>query len=282
MTRTGLALAVALAALAVAAPTAGATFPGKPGKINFFSLDRQDDQTLYSINPSGGKVRHAPVDGGYIAYSADGRSVAYSDGTLWVADADGGNARQLVASNAYDPAWSPDGRRIVYTRTSDEDYPYLEIFDLATGTSKFLVSGGKPSWSPDGKLIVFGTPNDGALCFIRPDGSGERCPAAASKLRARDADWSPGGRAIVVSAGTRIAVLRKDGTFARWISPPIKNKKGTLWTQVFSPVWSPDGRSVVYERGKGYSRGSLIVTSDRGGRQRHLTGGVRPVWAPRG
>jgi TolB protein len=277
MNRIGLALVAAVALLA-AAPAAHATFPGKPGQIVFFSLDRQDDQLLYRINPSGGKVRPAPFAGHNAAYSADGRYVAYlgNDG-FRVANADGTDPRPVPGGG--EPAWSPSGREIASTFTNYEDYPYIDIVDVATGVTRHLTDGEDPSWSPDGRTILFNTANHGALCKIRPDGTGKACFTAASKLGAQDPDWSPGGRAIVVAAGTRIAVLRSDGSFARWISPPIK-KSGSIQTRVFNPSWSPDGKRVVYERGKGYNRGSLYVTGDRGGSQRYLTGGTRPVWAP--
>jgi hypothetical protein len=40
------------------------------------------------------------------------------------------------------------------------------------------------------------------------------------------------------------------------IAPPIK-QSGLIQTRVSNPAWSPDGRHVVYERDKGYNRGSL-------------------------
>lgn len=281
MRRTGLALLIAALAALALAPTAGATFPGKPGPIVFFSLDRQENRTLYTIGPSGGKVRDAAVDGRYIAYSADGKSVAYANDTgFYVANADGTNPRRLPGGA--DPAWSPSGREIAVTRTNAEDDPYIDIVDVATGaTRKLTLYSEDPSWSPDGKTILYNASNGSALCKIRPDGTGKRCFAPATELGARDPDWSPGGKAIVVAAGSRIAVLRSNGSFARWISPPIKQRSGSIQTRVFNPAWSPDGRRVVYERGKGRNRGSLYVTSDRGGRQRYLTGGTAPVWSPK-
>lgn len=281
MTRLGLALAVVLAALA-GAPAAHATFPGRPGPIVFFNLDGREGQTLYTVGAGGGKARDAAVNGSYPAYSADGRMVAYtSEGAIWVAEADGDNARQVVAANAYDAAWSPSGREIAYTRVDYDDYPYMEIVNLDTGATRYLTQGESPSWSPDGRLIAYSLANGIALCTIRPEPSHKRCgPSSIYTGAAHDPDWSPGGRAIVAAVHDRIAVFRRDGSFARWLSPPIKRGR-PITTRVFNPSWSPDGRHVVYERGKGYHRGSLYVTSDRGGRQRYLTGGTAPVWSPR-
>lgn len=284
MTRTGLALTVALAALAalaVAAPTAGAAFPGKPGWIAFQSMDRQDDQFLYRIQPSGGQVRRLQVDGGYPSYSADGRFVAWAEnGQLMVAETSGSNRQPLVNGQIQHSSWSPGGDEIVFTSINEEDEPSLWIVDLATRGARHLANGEDPSWSPDGRTIVYNTPNGTGLCTIRPDGTGSRCFKPVTNDGARDPDWSPGGRAIAVAIRDRIAILRADGRLARWISPPIKTS-GPIATRVFNPSWSPDGKRLVYERGKGSGRGSLYVTGDRGGRQRYLTGGTDPVWSPR-
>ena len=278
----GLALTAALAIAAVAAPTAGATFGGERGPIVFFSLDRQDDRFLYEINPGGGTVRPGPVDAEYVAYPNAGGVLAYvSENGLFVSDTDGGNARRVATGPISEPAWSPAGiTEIVYTEVDSEDWPYLKIVDVNTGATRSLGAGEDASWSADGKTIVYNTPNGAGLCTIRPDGINQRCFKPVSKHGAKDPDVSPGGRAIVVAVRDRIAVLSRNGRFARWISPPIE-QKGPIATRVFNPAWSPDGKHVVYERGKGFNRGSLYVTTDRGGRQRYLTGGIRPVWSYR-
>jgi Tol biopolymer transport system component len=284
MTRTGLALLIVLLAALAAAPTAGATFPGKPGPIVFYDLS--DGSGLWTIGPSGGEARKAPFQGSHDprrsdpAYSADGRFVAYpsAESGLHVAEADGSDARRVVDSNAFEPAWSPDGRRLAITRMSEDNYPMLHVLDLATGEIRFLTPGESPSWSPNGKLIAYDEVGDSRLCRIRPTGGGRSCFSAATKLGAHDPDWSPGGRAIAVAARGRIAVLSSGGRFSRWVSPPLETSRNV---STFEPSWSPDGRRIVYERGKGQYRGSLYVTSDRGGRQRFLTTGINPVWSPR-
>src|SRR5262249_11322764 len=53
------------------------------------------------------------------AWSPDGKKLAYlsapsaaKPNRLWVMDADGRNARELIAASCLFPAWSPDGKRI--------------------------------------------------------------------------------------------------------------------------------------------------------------------------
>jgi len=58
-------------------------------------------------------------------YSPDGKKIAFeSNCQIWVMDADGGNLKQLTQEGGTSPAWSPDGKYIVYTR-----YNYAEFSD---------------------------------------------------------------------------------------------------------------------------------------------------------
>ena len=87
-------------------------------------------------------------------------------------DADGGNVRQLTpevdGSSSNQPAWSPDGRRIVYVRGPSIASAVVAVTPLAFGELLVVdADGGEPSrltraepdaapaWSPDGREVVF-------------------------------------------------------------------------------------------------------------------------------
>ncbi len=76
------------------------------------------------------------------------------------------------------PQWSPDGRRIIYTRAGPGD-PEVRLVDLDRGKPAKLIAADayRPRWSPDGGRIYF-LDSDDTLRACRPDGSDVREMAA--------------------------------------------------------------------------------------------------------
>ena len=89
---------------------------------------------------------------------------------LWLMDVDGENKRLLLDRNAFDVAWSPDGKQIAFESytdpaTSDSDF---DIWVVKTdGTDARNLTQGRfkrhysPTWSPDGRKIAFAAAPDG-------------------------------------------------------------------------------------------------------------------------
>ncbi|MCB9314467.1 MAG: PD40 domain-containing protein [Lewinellaceae bacterium] len=94
--------------------------------------------------------------------SPDDKTVVFNAaGYLWVTDLPGGQPRRLTkdADLEFEPAWSPDGRKIAYVTWNDEQMGSIRIFDRTTGTSKAITTEKgiyrTPAFSPDGKWIVY-------------------------------------------------------------------------------------------------------------------------------
>jgi WD40-like Beta Propeller Repeat/Lysyl oxidase len=148
----------------------------------------------------------------------------------------GGGRTRLLARQAADPAWSPDGRRLAYVAPGEGKATDLFVVD-ADGSHRGRltwtdgVDESSPSWSPDGKRLVL--ERGGEIVTMRADGSGDRVLAAGMQPA-----WSPRGDRIAYSDGDDVYVLSaKKGTMKRLIS--------ALGSQS-APAWSPDGRRLVY------------------------------------
>ena len=79
---------------------------------------------------------------------------------IWVMDADGGHPVNLTRSPYIDdhPAWSPDGRWILFERSPEYGPPAPLFVMKPDGSDQHQVgalAGRMPTWSPDGKQIAY-------------------------------------------------------------------------------------------------------------------------------
>ena len=92
--------------------------------------------------------------------SPDGRIVVFgAAGYLWQQSLDGGPARRLFESGAFEwePAFSPNGQQLAFVRR-EHGKEEVRVFDFESGQTRTLASGlnyWSPSWSPDGERLLF-------------------------------------------------------------------------------------------------------------------------------
>jgi Tol biopolymer transport system component len=109
------------------------------------------------------RVEEGPVKARLIqdpVESPDGKQVAFSALThLYTLDLPAGKPRRVTSGNAreFQPAWSPDGKMLVYVTWSNEGGQLWKV-PAAGGTPQQLSKSAgvysNPAWSPDGARIV--------------------------------------------------------------------------------------------------------------------------------
>jgi Tol biopolymer transport system component len=134
---------------------------------------------------------------------------------LYVMNVDGTGVERLTESSdcggngVADPAWSPDGTRIVFSMPHPEGTDcWFDLFSVSpdgTGLiqlTETLGREGGSDWSPDGTRIVFDRYGEGSstdVFVIDADGTGETRVTDDPADDARPA-WSPDGTMIVFSS----------------------------------------------------------------------------------
>ena len=117
-----------------------------------------------------------------------------------------------------------------------------------------------PAVSPDGRQICFSYRIQGAsgLYVMNANGTNVRTLAADSFDVRGAASWSPDGKWVAVAAnrgdGTRLFKIPVDG------GPPVR----LLDTLSYNPVWSPDGRFILYSEQQSAGQFEVkAITPDR-------------------
>jgi WD40-like Beta Propeller Repeat len=121
------------------------------------------------------------------------------------------------------------------------------IWKVANGTGTELWSGqgarvfGGPAISPDGRSIAFSVRQHGQtlLYVMQADGTNARIVTDSLDLQGAPA-WAPDGQSITSAAN--------DHGIPHLFRIPVDGRSPALFVQEYSvdPVWSPDGRFVVY------------------------------------
>jgi Tol biopolymer transport system component len=189
-----------------------------------------------------------------VSWTPDGRLIYNSDATgtldLYLADADGRNAKQLTANAGWngDVSLTSDGRAIIFM--SDRlGPPHIWRMNIDGSDQKQLTTEAynvRPELSPDGQWIVYATSlKQGWYVWKMPAGGGQ--PVQLSEKLADYPTFSPDGKYVACyyweenNSPTRIAILSVNG------GPPIKVLMPTLPVgRETNLKWTADGKSIVY------------------------------------
>ncbi|WP_160328126.1 TolB family protein [Solirubrum puertoriconensis] len=169
------------------------------------------------------------------------------------------------------PAWSPDGRQLVFESWRSGAGELYTLDADGTNERRVPTGGGNsthPHWAPDGR-IVFDSDRGGffTLYTVRPDGTDERLLLPRGRdttaYFARHPAWSPDGRYVAFDSGRdsngEIYVARADGSGTRRITAlPGNNSHAS---------WAPSGE-VIHEGTIDGQPGPWAVHPETGARRR--------------
>jgi Tol biopolymer transport system component len=225
-----------------------------------------DDQAV--LSPDGTRVAFVSTRDGYRA-------------NVWVLDLKSGHIRNLTGGDNvqgdpsgpdcfFRPSWSPDGEWLAFSSDRNSEWrghdgghgwehtQELSIYiirangrDFRRIASKPGYSLGSPKWSPDGKRVVFyEISTEQTWGARRPEGVASVVSQIVSvdvATRARIEHTTEPGLKVFPQflSATEIAYYQKGGP-----------NEGVVYTSgrpgfkaaLRSPSWSPDGRTMVYEK----------------------------------
>ncbi len=233
------------------------------------------DGAFVLFTVGGGPIRHEQAP----AYS--GTKIIYTvtentQGQGFAVPASGGSAVTLPAGGFGARRWL-DARHFVFERTSpDFKRRTTYVADLMGGEPRVLYEDVEPKFwsmtgdaganaqpSPDGKWIVFGSDRDGwDHIYVMPAAGGAAVQITKGKFEAWRAQWSPDSTRIAFDAnepdryGERhLYVAAINGNPSRAVVTALTTGRGTD----IAPLWSPDGKRLVYQHTDARNSADLYV-----------------------
>jgi len=286
---------------------------GGTGEIAFAS-DRTGIPQIYLSDLSGDSVQpitNVPEGACQPSWSPDGMQLVFVSpckarfdltdsplaGTaLYIINVDGSNLTPLpTASGAdFEPAWSPDGKRIAFTSIRDG---YMQIYSINLADQSVTrltntpsqVDTRQPAWSPHSNQILYAEKRYGAYQIWAMTDNGQSpqqvVRSGPSFWDYRPA-WSPDGKTILFNE------RNSSGPVQPWVMVIPYDKRGTdaAYRLKLDPLpqenvqYSPDGAWVAFEGISDGTNNDIFYVSVSGTNRTRVTDdpGVDfdPTWRP--
>ena len=255
---------------------AGSLAISETGPAAFVLGSNNSNGLLQWIDRSGrvlGQVGPA-LTSGAVRLSPDGSRLATwihdpSNADVWLMNAATGERNRLTFGPEWNwyPVWSPDGQRILYTKTHG-----LVVRDLADTEERFVLSPAAAevwgySWSSDGEWVTFaqvsGT-NQRNLYVVNVDSLDVRRVVSETSADEHSGYFSPDGRYIAFQSDNEVYVVS---------FPEFDQRQQVSLGGGSGPRWSREGGDGY--RSLGFGRTGLIAHVKRAAG----AAAVVPIWS---
>ena len=193
-------------------------------------------------------------DGTKIAYTSNKTSDYFGQSAIFVYDREDSTETMLTPGVSSAISYSPDGKKMVYSRYNDPSvyghiYYDLYVYDFEKKSSERLTKNLRafnPSYSPDGSSIAFVYADDGTINIGVVDADGKNFFAVTAFANGEQCfrpRWTPDGGALVFGYAERshrsVATSNTDGT-------GFKVLIGSLQHDTRDPFMTKDGEYIYY------------------------------------
>gem|GEM_PF-2071072 len=231
----------------------------------------QDNKTTESVQLTA----DIEADSVLPAWSPDNKLIAFQtkrdggDYQVFVMDSNGNGKRRLSDGKGYagQPAWSPDGKNVIYVAGERSDpgvAKELFVVPASGGTPKQITSLGadlgRPAWSPDGKHLIY-LQNRGdrnrTIFVANADGSSPR--AIADMAASFQPMISPDSSKLVYYS---VSPSTGSDVFTIPITGGNPTNLTTQSAEDYVPAWSLDGKRLAWASRPGDNSRIVVANAD--------------------